>query len=136
EGGMLLIGDEAHWARAWAYKDHGKDPDKVRQPNGHCGYRYLHDSFGSNMRLTELQSAIGRVQLRKLPRWLARRHRNATQLRERLSGHPLLRLPSIPTEVGHAFYKFCLTLETGRFGNGVARHDIIEALNRHGIPAA
>ncbi len=73
EGGMLLLHDEAAWCRAWSYKDHGKDWDAVYEREHPPGFRWLHESFGTNWRLTEMQSAIGRVQLAKLPDWLARR---------------------------------------------------------------
>src|SRR3546814_9925510 len=44
-----LLRDEAHWKRAWAYKDHGKNPDKFFAPAPASGFRYLHDSFGSKI---------------------------------------------------------------------------------------
>lgn len=135
EGGMLLLKDEDHWARAWAYKDHGKDPAKLRQPAIMTGFRYLHDSFGTNLRMTEMQAAIGRVQLRKLPRWLARRRRNAAVLRERLSGHQEVRLQILPDNVEHAFYKFYLLLEAGRGSPARARQQVVSELNRLGVPA-
>src|SRR3546814_2459969 len=67
---MLLLRDEAHWKRAWAYKDHGKNPDKFFAPAPASGFRYLHDSFGSNWRMTEMQAAIGRASSRKRMREL------------------------------------------------------------------
>lgn len=132
EGGMLLLKDEKHWARAWSYKDHGKDPYKLREPVLGHGFRYVHDSFGSNMRLTEMQAAIGRAQLRKLPRWLAQRRSNSATLLARLAGRPLIRLPSIPAHVEHAFYKFYLTLESDAVQ---LRDQVLAELNRQGIPA-
>jgi dTDP-4-amino-4,6-dideoxygalactose transaminase len=132
EGGMILLKDENHWARAWSYKDHGKDPYKLREPMLDHSFRYVHDSFGSNMRLTEMQAAIGRVQLRKLPGWLAQRRNNAATLLARLAGHPLIRLPSIPAHVEHAFYKFYLTLESDA---APLRDQLLAELNGQGIPA-
>ena len=134
EGGMLLLKDEEHWARAWAYKDHGKDPLKLRHPAIGHGYRYLHDSFGTNMRMTEMQAAIGRVQLRKLPGWLEQRRRNAADLRAGLEGHPLIRLPTIAPAVEHAFYKFYLLVDIER-GPARLRESMLAHLNRRGIPA-
>ena len=67
EGGMLLTDDEAVWRRAWEYKDHGKSWDAVHKREHPLGFRWLHESFGSNFRMTEMQAAIGRRQLAKLP---------------------------------------------------------------------
>src|SRR5262249_39787737 len=73
EGGMLTTNSEKIWNRAWSFKDHGKSFDAVYRRHHGPGFRWLHDEFGSNFRLTEIQSAIGRIQLKKLPGWLAKR---------------------------------------------------------------
>lgn len=135
EGGMLLLKDEDQWARAWAFKDHGKDPLKLRQPVIGHGYRYLHDSFGTNLRMTEMQAAIGRVQLRKLPRWLEHRRRNAGTLTRRLADHPLIRLPRVPDHVEHAWYKYYLLLDPPAGSPPRSRDQLLADLNRQGIPA-
>ena len=76
---------------AWAYKDHGKSFDAVYRRKHAPGFRWLHESFGSNWRLTEIQSAIGRMQLRKLPGWVAARAaRNAAILHEAFLPAPRL----------------------------------------------
>ncbi|HEX7871594.1 MAG TPA: DegT/DnrJ/EryC1/StrS family aminotransferase [Sphingobium sp.] len=125
EGGMLLLRDPGHWKRAWAYKDHGKNPDKVNAPATGGSFRYVHDSFGSNWRMTEMQAAIGLVQLAKLPAWLEARASNARILQQALAGHSLIRLPEIPAHVGHAFYKFYFRVE--------GASDLIGALQAAGI---
>ncbi|SCW72426.1 dTDP-4-amino-4,6-dideoxygalactose transaminase [Sphingobium faniae] len=135
EGGMLLLKDEAHWRLAWAYKDHGKNIATLSAPSPGNAFRYLHESFGTNWRMTEMQAAIGRAQLRKLPDWLTRRRANAELLRRGLRGHPLVQLPVIPEGVDHAFYKFYLMLDGRHFAPGKGRTDIIAVLNDRGIPA-
>jgi dTDP-4-amino-4,6-dideoxygalactose transaminase len=130
EGGMLLLKDSAHWERAWAYKDHGKNVAMVGAPAAGNAFRYLHESFGTNWRLTEMQAAIGRAQLRKLPSWLARRRANAAILAAGLSDHRLVNVPRVPDGVDHAFYKFYVMLDPA-----VARSDVILALAQRGIPA-
>ena len=77
EGGMLVTNDSALWERAWSFKDHGKNYHAVQQANHAGGFRWLHDSFGTNWRMTEVQSAIGRIALRKLMDWVQRRRTNA-----------------------------------------------------------
>lgn len=135
EGGMLLLRDAAHWRRAWAYKDHGKNVSLLSAPSSGHGFRYVHESFGTNWRLTEMQAAIGRVQLRKLPDWLRQRRSNAAVLRRRLSDHPLVQLPAIPDGVEHAYYKFYLMLNLEGFAPGADRSDIIAELVHNGIAA-
>src|SRR5690606_5292516 len=85
EGGMVCTNDARLWHRAWSYKDHGKSWDAVHQQSSGAVFRWLHESFGTNWRLTEMQSALGRVMLRRLPEWVETRRRNAAILAERLS---------------------------------------------------
>ncbi|MCH4562723.1 DegT/DnrJ/EryC1/StrS aminotransferase family protein [Halomonas sp. EGI 63088] len=132
EGGMLLLRDEKAWQRAWSYKDHGKSWEAVHAEHP-PGFRWLHESFGTNWRLTEMQSAIGRVQLRKLPGWLARRRENAAVLAERLAGLPGLRVPLPPPEAGHAFYKFHAFLDPRALAPGWDRDAIIAAIEARGV---
>lgn len=136
EGGMLLLQEEAHWARAWAYKDHGKDPAKALHPVAGGAFRYVHDSFGTNFRMTEFQAAIGRVQLRKLPVWLEQRRSNAQTLTRLLGDHPMIGVPEVPAHVDHSFYKFyfLLNLDLMRTDRSVA--ELIMALNAEGVPAS
>lgn len=106
EGGMIALNSDAMYERAWAYKDHGKSYDAVYRQEHGPGFRWLHDSFGSNWRLTEIQSAIGRLQLQKLPRWVEKRREHATMLTEAFSKLPGLRLTLPPAHIGHAYYKY------------------------------
>jgi dTDP-4-amino-4,6-dideoxygalactose transaminase len=106
EGGLLLLRDADAASRAWSYKDHGKNPAKVHAPSSGPGFRWLHDSFGTNWRLTEMQAALGLCQFAKLPRWVAARRDNAARLTEALQGLPGLRLTLPPPEAGHAYYKY------------------------------
>lgn len=133
EGGMVLLRDEAHWKRAWAYKDHGKNPDKFFAPPAAAGFRYLHDSFGSNGRMTEMQAAIGRAQLAKLPGWLVRRRRNAQVLMRLLRANPAVEVPAIPDHAGHAFYRLYVTIAASRLGKAGAT-PIIDGMARMGMP--
>src|SRR3954470_2195319 len=88
EGGMLLLDDEVAWKRAWSYKDHGKDFDKATAPRSGYSYQLVHNSFGSNWRMTEMQSALGRVLLKKLDARVEQRRRNAAVLDEAFSKIP------------------------------------------------
>jgi dTDP-4-amino-4,6-dideoxygalactose transaminase len=134
EGGMLLTSDKSVWERAWSHKDHGKSWDAVFKRQHPYGFRWLHESFGTNWRITEMQAAIGRVQLRKLDEWLAVRDRNASILIERLSERSSLRVPVPPKEAKHAWYKFYGFVVPNRLKSGWSRNRIIEEIADHGVP--
>lgn len=134
EGGMLTTNDEDLWRKAWEYKDHGKCYDAVYNRPHPSGFRWLHDSFGTNRRLTEMQSVIGRVQLTKLPEWTRIRQRHAELLMLGLAAVPALRVPVPPVEIGHAFYKFYAFVETELLNDGWDRDRIMNAVVAEGIP--
>ncbi len=132
EGGMVTTNDDALWKRAWSYKDHGKDWDAVHHRQHPGVFRWVHDHIGTNWRLTEMQSAIGRIQLRKLAEWTAIRERNALALHEVLAASPNLHIPQPPAHVRHAWYKFYAYLQTS---SAQSRDAIVLELQRRGIPA-
>lgn len=135
EGGMVLFKDEQNWRRAWSYKDHGKDWDAVHCNTGDApGFKWLHESFGTNWRLTEMQSAIGRVQLKKLDHWLDRRRRNAQILIDGLSGVSGLRVPVPDEHVKHAYYKFYVYVRPELLKSDWNRDRILQAVQGRGIP--
>lgn len=122
------------WEAVWSIKDHGKSFDAVYHRQHPPGFRWLHESFGTNWRLTEFQSAIGRIQLRKLPLWLNLRRRNAQLLAQGLAKLPGLRVPSFPHHVEHAFYKFYTFVRPEALRPEWSRDQIMLAVNAEGIP--
>jgi len=134
EGGMLTTSDPDLWERAWSFKDHGKSYEAVFRRPHPAGFRWLHESFGTNWRLTEMQSAIGRVLLGKLPGWVEQRRRNAAVLAGQLGRIPALRIPLPPAEVDHAYYKFYCFVRPERLREGWSRDRILEAIVARGIP--
>lgn len=134
EGGMLVTNDEDLWRRAWSFKDHGKSYDAVYHRRHPAGYRWLHDSFGTNWRMTEMQAAIGRVMLRRLPGWVDARRRNAALLTHYLRDVPGLRLTIPPVTVEHAFYKYYAFLDADCLREGWSRDRIVEAVTARGVP--
>lgn len=134
EGGMLLTDSRALWEKAWSYKDHGKGYAAVFEREHQPGFRWLHESFGTNWRITEMQSAIGRLQLRKLPRWLASRRRNAGLLSQGLSTVPGLRLALPPAHSEHAYYKYYAFIRPEMLRPGWNIERILDALDAEGVP--
>ena len=134
EGGMLTTNDEQLWNRAWSYKDHGKSYDAVFRREHPPGFRWLHESFGTNWRLTEMQSALGRVILRKLPEWIAIRRKNADRLTECFRSMPALRVTEPPCEIGHSFYKYYAFVRSERLRLGWDRDRIMAEITAAGVP--
>lgn len=134
EGGMLTTNDPTIWERAWSYKDHGKSYDAVYHWAHPPGYRWLHESFGTNWRMTEMQSAIGRVALRKVPQWVQKRRRNAALLIERLQSIPELRVPIPPAHIGHAYYRFYVYVRPEMLKPDWSRDRVMVEINEAGIP--
>ena len=134
EGGMVVTSDYELWRRMWEYKDHGKSWDAMYNRKHPAGFRWVHESFGTNWRLTEMQAAIGRVQLGKLDQWIEKRRENARMLIEGLAGTPGLRLPVPDAHVGHAWYKFYAYVEPERLKAGWSRDRISEEISDQGVP--
>lgn len=134
EGGMIVMRRPEIWRRAWAYKDHGKTPEAMEGTGDPGTFRWLHDTLGSNYRLTEMQAAIGLRQLAILPQWLARRRQNAAMLSDALADLPALRLTIPPAAIGHAYYKYYCFIRPERLAPGWSRDRIMAELIEWGIP--
>jgi len=134
EGGMVTTDRKEIWEKVWSYKDHGKSFDEVYHREWGPGFRWLHESFGTNGRMTEMQAAIGRLQLRKLPEWVRLRRRNAAILTDGFSGIQGLRVTLPPGDVGHAYYKYYAFVEPEALRPEWSRDRIIEAICAEGVP--
>jgi len=134
EGGLLLLDDTARWEKAWAFKDHGKSYDAVYRRQHPPGFRWVHESFGTNWRMTEMQAAIGRLQLRKLADWSATRRRLAQILTAGLCDLPGLVVPVPPADAGHSYYKFYAFLDTEKLHADWPQQRVIAAINAEGVP--
>lgn len=133
EGGMVVTNDPDIWQRAWEYKDHGKDYVESNSPGG-TAFKWLHNSFGSNYRLSEMQAAIGLQQLYKLPDWLEIRKRNAEYLLNNLEKIPGLEVFRPNQDYSHAYYKFYFTVQLDKLKPTWSRDKILAALGEQGIP--
>ncbi len=134
EGGLLALNDTEVWKKAWAYKDHGKSYDAVYNREHAPGFRWLHESFGTNWRMLEVQAAIGRLQLRKLPDWIERRRANAQVLTERLGKHAALRLTVPGDDIHHSYYKYYVFVRPEQLAEGWDRDRIMNAVTAQGVP--
>jgi dTDP-4-amino-4,6-dideoxygalactose transaminase len=130
EGGMVTTNDESLWGKMWAYKDHGKSYEAVYEREHPEGFRWLHESFGTNWRMTEMQAAIGRIQLKRMSDWHRKRLNNASSIWNAAKQCTGLRVPAIPDYIEHAAYK-CYVFVNG----GIELRDkMIVEINEKGVP--
>ncbi|MGD9991027.1 MAG: DegT/DnrJ/EryC1/StrS family aminotransferase [Pseudonocardia sp.] len=132
EGGAVTTADEALWRRCWERKDHGKNYDAVFHTEHPPGFRWLHDRFGTNARMTEFQAAIGRIQLHKLGSWVATRRSHAAALTAGLEDLVALRLPAPSTDAEPAWYRYYVHVRPDRLAAGWDRGRVCEALQAEG----
>lgn len=134
EGGMFTTNHHDIWERAWSFKDHGKNYDAVYTRQHADGFRWLHESFGTNWRMTEIQAVLGRVALTKVPHWLEARRRHAQTLTKTLSSVPGLRIPTPPDSIHHAYYKYYAFIRPEMLRDGWSRDAIMQAIEANGVP--
>ena len=135
EGGMVITDDEELWRTMWSLKDHGKSWEAVYERDHAPGFRWLHESFGSNWRLTETQAAVGRLQLHKLEAWVDRRRHNAEILMQALDGLEALRIPRPPRHIDPACYRLYAYVRPENLAAGWSRDRILAEFAERGAPS-
>lgn len=135
EGGMITTDDEDAWSRMWSFKDHGKSWDAIYNREHPPGFRWVHESFGTNWRLPEVQSAVGRIQLRRMEAWTAKRTANAMRYAEVANRFPdALRVPMPDAGDTHAYYRFYIYVRPDGLKADWSRNRILDEMNGAGIP--
>jgi len=134
EGGMATTNDKSLWLKMWSYKDHGKSYEAVYEKEHPPGFRWLHESFGTNWRMTEMQAAIGRLQIKKMPEWTTVRQRNALILNQLFSNYTGLRLQRVPDYSSHAEYKHYVFVIPDYLRSGWSRDRIVQDIVSLGVP--
>lgn len=135
EGGMVTTEDPALWNSMWSFKDHGKDWDAVYNRAHPPGFRFVHESFGTNWRMLEVQAAIGRIQLRRMAGWTAQRTANAMAIAAALENHlDILRVPMPEAHLTHAYYRLYSYLDPAALGAGWDRDRVVQALIDAKVP--
>ncbi|WP_318447862.1 DegT/DnrJ/EryC1/StrS family aminotransferase [Photobacterium leiognathi] len=135
EGGMVTTNDKALWNAMWSYKDHGKSYDAIYHREHAPGFRWLHESFGTNWRMLEMQAVIGRIQLTKMADWTAKRQANGKAIDDAVADLNVVRRVEVPTYIEHAEYKHYLFVQPENLKAGWSRDKIIDAINEQGVPA-
>lgn len=134
EGGMVTTNDESLWKKMWSYKDHGKNFDSVYNTQHPPGFRWLHDSFGTNWRMMEMQAVIGRIQLKMMPEWTAKRLENMHKIQNAFANSPYFTVHRPSEDYVHAAYKCYVQVNTDALPEGWPRDRIMAEINAMGVP--
>ena len=134
EGGMVTTQDEYLWKKMWAYKDHGKNYDSVYHTPHPPGFRWLHDSFGTNWRMMEMQAVIGRIQLKRMAEWTLLRTQNAMQILAAFENSPYFLVAKPAVDTVHAYYKCYVQVVPEQLPPGWSRDRIMQEITALGVP--
>ena len=133
EGGMICTNNKRIWKQIWSLKDTGKNYDKVYKKKHNFGFKWLNDNFGTNLRMTEIQAALGRYQLNKLDGYLKRRKNNSIKIINECKKYRSLTIQEIPQNYEHAFYRCYILVNDKYLINKFNRDKIIQSLNKSGV---
>jgi len=134
EGGMVACNDKALWEKMWSYKDHGKSWDAIYNRDHPPGFRWLHESFGTNWRMTEMQAAIGRIQLKRMSAWTEARQGNGAAIDGVARRFSVVRTVDVPKDIEHAEYKHYLFVRPENLKAEWSRDRIVDEINALGVP--
>ncbi len=140
EGGMVTTHDPRRAARLRRLRTHGivRDPDRfvfreeAFDRDGQVNpWYYEVQALGYNYRLTDLQSALGLVQLRRLPEFLARRRTIVDRYRRELAGQPGVRFPAVRSGCVPAWHLAIVRIDYA--GLGTTRGQVMRRLRERGV---
>lgn len=134
EGGMVTTNDEALWKKMWSYKDHGKNFDSIYNKQHPPGFRWLHDSFGTNWRMMEMQAVIGRIQLKKMTDWTEIRNQNMQRIYSVFEKAPYITVFQPSNDYIHAAYKCYVQVNVDQLPKGWSRDRIMNEIAELGVP--
>ena len=135
EGGMVTSNFKKLFVKAQSFNNHGKNFKKVNSLNQKKvkKFPFVHDSIGLNYRLTEMQSAVGIIQIKKLSKWQIIRNRNAEIYINAFKDLKIVSTPVLPHNYIHAWYKLYLTLNPDFIKPNTSREEIINKINKENI---
>ena len=134
EGGMVTTSEESLWKKMWSYKDHGKNFDSIYNKQHPPGFRWLHDSFGTNWRMMEIQAVIGRIQLKKMAEWTQKRNANMEKILAVFEKSPYFIVHRPSADYVHAAYKCYVQVNIEALPEGWSRDRIMNEIAVLGVP--
>ncbi|MHA3114594.1 DegT/DnrJ/EryC1/StrS aminotransferase family protein [Acinetobacter sp. ANC 4635] len=134
EGGMVTTNDKNLWKKMWSYKDHGKNYDSIYNKQHPPGFRWLHDSFGTNWRMMEMQAVIGRIQLKRMSEWTKKRAENAAKILKVFKKSSFFKVHIPSDDYVHAYYKCYVQVNLEALPDGWSRDRVMQEINAQGVP--
>jgi dTDP-4-amino-4,6-dideoxygalactose transaminase len=135
EGGMVTTDNADLWSAMWSFKDHGKSWDAVYNRNHRPGFRWVHESIGTNWRMLEMQAVLGRIQLTRMSEWTARRTVIAKAIADALASFAdAVRVPAPGDRFTHAYYRQYAYVRPDGLKSDWDRDRIVAEVNDRGVP--
>ena len=136
EGGMITTNNRKLWKICWEYKDHGRDWNKLnsKKLNSKNSFKWIISSFGTNNRITEMQSKIGRIQLKKVKSWVKKRRQIASKIEKVAYNKSCVKKINSPDNIYHVYYRYYLFINKKKLRKGWNRDRIIREILNFGIP--
>jgi len=135
EGGMVTTQNDEYEERMWSYKDHGKSRAAMASGSGSAGFKWVHESIGTNWRMLEMQAVLGRIQLKRLDKWQQARSSHSEQIWAHCDNLPWIRVPNrVASHSRHGAYKAYVFIEPDQLPAGWTRETVLMKLNEKGIP--
>ena len=136
EGGMITTNNKNYYKKVNSYKDHGKNFSKIKNNKNKIGFQYVHDDFGSNYRMTAMQSAIGIYQLKQLKSWVSKRFNHYKYFLNSLKNINGLIIPKLPKNIIHASYRMYVYLDYSKIKKKISVREVIKMIRSYGVPCS
>ena len=137
EGGMVTTNNEDFYFHAQLQRSRQKFCKSFRNSrSSNATFKWVHDGFGSNYRMTEMQAAIGLKQLSKLKTWVRKRRANATLLVDAVGDLPWLEFPKSDLFFFNSRYRLFGMVEHPKSENEVARDMVLSRFRSLGCPVS
>ena len=130
EGGMILTNDAGLAAKARECRATGASISDLDRHKALGALVQTYSDYGYNYRMTDIQAAIGLVQLKKLPAMLSKRADQARRYDAAFRGTAEIEPPFVPEGTVHSYSSYCVRV---RPRGGLTRDDVIAGMVRRGV---
>ena len=130
EGGMIATNNKKLNDRIWSLKEIGKNKEKFFKINSLSNdFPYVHDTIGTNARITEIQSCIGNYQLKQLKSYIRARNENAKIFFNKLKNCKHLIIPNHNSQITHSYYRYTVIISNEKLSRSI----LMKNLKKKGV---